>query len=53
MEDLSIMTLGLVIDKLEAYEMSWKMGQEEATSSRKGIALTCEDHKKNEGQKAR
>jgi hypothetical protein len=50
---LSIMTLGLVIDKLEAYEMSWKMGQEEATSSRKGIALTCEDHKKNEGQKAR
>jgi hypothetical protein len=36
------MTLGLVIGKLVAFEMSQKMGKEEATSSSKGIALTYE-----------
>jgi hypothetical protein len=44
MEDLSNMTPAIVIGKLVAYDMSRKMGQEEATSSSKGIALTCDVH---------
>jgi hypothetical protein len=40
-----------VIGKLVAYEMLQKMGQGEATSSCKGIALTCEEHKKMKGKK--
>jgi hypothetical protein len=40
MEDLSTMTLRLVIGKLVAFEMSKQMDQEKTTSSSKGIALT-------------
>ena len=46
MEDLSNMTPGIVIGKLVAFEMSRKMGQEEASSSSKGKALACSEHKK-------
>jgi hypothetical protein len=35
-----------VIGKLVAYEMSWKMDPEEATSSSKDIDLTCEELKR-------
>jgi hypothetical protein len=51
MEDLSTRTSMLVIGNLVAFEMSWKMGQEEATSSSKSIALTCDEHKKMKGKK--
>ena len=50
MEDLSNMTLGIVIGKLVTFEMSRKMGQEEASSSSKGKALACSEKKKDEGQ---
>jgi len=46
MEDLRTMNLVLVIGRLVAFEMSWKMGQEEATSSSKIIALTFDEHNK-------
>ena len=46
MEDLSTMTPSIVIGKIMAFEMSRKMGQEEASSSSKGIALTCGEKKK-------
>jgi hypothetical protein len=48
MEDLSTMTPSLVIDESVAFEMSHKMGQEEATSS--NLALTFDDHKKMKGK---
>lgn len=51
MEDLSTMTLRLVIGKLVAFEMSKKMDQEKTTSSSKGIALTCEEHRRMKGKK--
>ena len=51
MEDLSTMTPRLVIGKLVAFEMSWKMGQEEVASLSKSIALTCDEHKKIKGKK--
>ena len=51
MEDLSNMTPGIVIGKLVAFEMSRKMGQEEASSSSKGIALACSEKKKIMGKK--
>ena len=41
MEDLSTMTPAIVIGKIVAFEMSHKMGQEEASSSSKGKALAC------------
>jgi hypothetical protein len=50
MEDLSTMTLRLVIGKLVAFEMSKQMDQEKTTSSSKGIALTL---KSTEGWRAR
>jgi hypothetical protein len=40
--------LGLVIDKLVAYEMLQKMGQEGDTTSSNCIALTCEEHNERE-----
>ena len=46
MEDLSIITPTIVIGKIVAFEMSWKMGQEEASSSSKGKALACSEKKK-------
>ena len=51
MENLSTMTPGIVIGKLVAFEMSRKMGQEEASSSSKGKALACSEKKKMKGKK--
>ena len=51
MEDLSTMTPGIVIGKIVAFEMSRKMGQEEASSSSKGKALACSKKKKMKGKK--
>jgi U3 small nucleolar RNA-associated protein 14 len=39
-----------VIGKLVAFEMSFKMGQEEASSSSKGVVLTCSEQKKMKGK---
>ena len=50
MEDMSTMTPTKVICKIVAFEMSRKMGQEEASSSSKGKALTCSEKKEDEGQ---
>jgi hypothetical protein len=50
MEDLSKMTLAIVTGKLVAFEMSRKMGQEEASSSSKSIALICGEKKKKKGK---
>ena len=50
MEDLSTMTPAIVIGKIVAFEMSRKMGQEEASSSSKGKALTCSEKKKMKGK---
>ena len=50
MEDLSTMTPAIVIGKIVAFEMSGKMGQEEASSSRKGKALACSEKKKMKGK---
>ena len=50
MEDLSTMTSAIVIGKIVAFEISRKMGQEEASSSSKGKALTCSEKKEDEGQ---
>ena len=52
LEDLSKMTPAILIGKLVAYEMSHKMGQEEATSSSKATALTCDEQKEDEGQES-
>ena len=45
------MTLAIIIGKLVTFEMSCKMGEEEASTSSKGIALTCDEHKKMKGKK--
>jgi hypothetical protein len=50
MEDLRNMTLAIFIGKLVEFEMSCKMGQEEASSSSKGIALTCGEQKMMKGK---
>ena len=44
------MTPGIVIGKIVAFEMSRKMGQEEASSSSKGKALACSEKKKMKGK---
>ena len=46
MEDLSTMTSTIVVGKIVAFEMSRKMGQEEASSSSKGKALACSEKKR-------
>ena len=46
LEDLSTMTPAIVIGKIVAFEMSRKMGQEEAYSSSKGKALACSEKKR-------
>ena len=46
MEDLSTMTSAIAIGKVVAFEMSRKMGHEEPSSSSKGKALACSEHKK-------
>ena len=50
MEDLSTMTPTIVISKIVAFEMSRKMGQEEASSSSKDKALACSEKKKMKGK---
>ena len=50
MEELSTMTPGIVIGKIVAFEMSCKMGQDEASSSSKGKALACSEKKKMKGK---
>ena len=47
------MTPAIVIGKLVAFEMSRKMGQEEASSSSKGKALACSEKKKMKGKKVK
>ena len=47
---LSTMTLAIVIGKIVAFEMSCKMGQEEASSSSKGKALACSEKNKMKGK---
>jgi ATP-dependent Zn protease len=52
---LSQMTPTLLINKVVAFEMSWKMGQQEPTSSRP-YAFTCEEQKnemQEEGSKVK
>ena len=51
MEDLSTMTSAIVIGKIVAFEMSRRMGQEEASSSSKGKALRCSEKKKMKGKR--
>ena len=46
MEDLSTITLAIVIGKIVAFEISRKMGQEEASSSSKGKALACSEKRR-------
>ena len=50
MENLSTMTPGIVIDKIVVFEISRKMGQDEASSSSKGKALACSEKKKMKGK---
>ena len=42
------MTPAIVIAKLVTFEMSYEMGQEEASSSSKGKALTCSEKEDEE-----
>jgi hypothetical protein len=51
LEDLSQMTLTIVIGKIVAFEMSWKMGQEEKPTSSKPYAFACDEHKKMKSKK--
>jgi hypothetical protein len=46
LKDLSTMTLAIVIGKIVAFEMSHKMGQEEASSSSKDKALACSEKRR-------
>ena len=50
MDDLSTMTPAIVTGKIVAFEMSHEMGQEEASSSSKGKALTYSEKKKMKGK---
>jgi hypothetical protein len=51
LEDLSTMTLKIVIGKIAAFEMSQKMGQEEEPTSSKPYAFTCDEHERMKGKK--
>jgi L-cystine uptake protein TcyP (sodium:dicarboxylate symporter family) len=51
MEDLSQMTLAIVIGKIVAFKMSRKMDQEEEPTSSKPYAFACDKHKKMKGKK--
>jgi hypothetical protein len=46
MEDLSQMTPTTVIGKIAAFEMSWKMGQQEESTSSRPYAFACDEKKK-------
>jgi hypothetical protein len=51
LEDLSQMTLTIVIGKIATFEMSWKKGQGEEPTSSKPYAFACDEHKKMKGKK--
>jgi hypothetical protein len=51
LEDLSTMTLKIVIEKIAAFEMSQKMGQEEEPTSSKPYAFACDEHERMKGKK--
>jgi hypothetical protein len=51
LEDLSQMTPTIVIGKIVAFEMSWKMGQQEEPTSSKPYGFACDEHKKMKGKK--
>jgi DNA replication protein DnaC len=51
LEDLSQMTPTIVIGKIAAFEMSWKMSQQEEPTSSKPYAFACDGHKKMKGKK--
>jgi hypothetical protein len=46
MEDLSKMTLTIVIRKIAAFEMSQKMGQQEQPASSRPYVFACDENKK-------
>jgi DNA replication protein DnaC len=45
MEDLSKMTPTIVIGKIAAFEMSWKMGRQEESTSSRPYAFACDERK--------
>jgi phosphatidate phosphatase PAH1 len=45
------MTPTIVIGKITAFEISWKMGQEEGPTSSKPYALACDEHKRLKAKK--
>jgi hypothetical protein len=45
------MTPTLVIEKIVAFEMSQKMGQEEKPTSSKPYAFSCDEYKNMKGKK--
>jgi hypothetical protein len=49
--DLSQMTPTIVIEKIAAFEMSWKMGQEEEPTSSNPYAFACDEHKRMKDKK--
>jgi hypothetical protein len=51
LEDLSQMTLTIVIRKIATFEFSRKMGQQEEPSSSKTYAFACDEHKNMKGKK--
>jgi hypothetical protein len=51
LEVLSQMIPTIVIGKIEAFEMSRKMGQEEEPTFSKSYAFACDEHKKMKGKK--
>jgi hypothetical protein len=51
LEDLSQMTMAIVIGKNVAFEMSRKMGQEEEPTSSRSYAFACDEHKMMKGKK--
>jgi hypothetical protein len=46
LEDLSQMTLPIVIGKIATFEISQKMGQEEEPTYSKPYAFACDEHKR-------
>jgi hypothetical protein len=51
LKELSQMTTTIVIGKIEAFEMSRKMGQQEEPTSSKPYAFACDENKKMKGKK--
>jgi hypothetical protein len=45
------MTTTIVIGKIAAFEMSWKMGQQEEPTSSNSYAFACDEQKNMKGKK--